>query len=102
MRILVFFDLPVMTKSQKKMYRHFRQFLLQDGYTMIQYSVYCRLCNGQDAVNKHIKRIQTALPPKGSIRLLQVTEKQYSKMKFLVGKPSRIEKKLRTRQVSLF
>lgn len=102
MRIIVFFDLPVVKKRERKIYAQFRRFLLNDGYDMIQYSVYSRLCNGIDMTNKHLKRLSTSLPEKGSIRCLTITEKQYSEMKFLVGKPTIKEKKVNADQLSLF
>lgn len=40
MRILVFFDLPVKTKAEKREATKFRKFLINDGYHMLQYSVY--------------------------------------------------------------
>ena len=43
MRLIVMFDLPVVTESDKKIYSKFRKFLLDDGYFMIQYSVYARM-----------------------------------------------------------
>lgn len=102
MRILVFFDLPVVKKMERKVYAQFRRFLLNDGYDMIQYSVYSRLCNGTDMTNKHLKRLNTILPEKGSVRCLTITEKQYEDMKFLVGKPMTKEKKVNCNQLSLF
>lgn len=102
MRIIVFFDLPVVNKKERKVYAQFRKFLLKDGYDMVQYSVYSRLCNGNDMMNKHLKRLSQSLPSKGSIRCLTVTEKQYEEMKFLVGKPSVKERKVKAEQLSLF
>jgi len=102
MRLLVFFDLPVVKKEDRKHYTQFRNFLLKDGYDMLQFSVYCRICNGQESVNKHVGRLNKHLPPKGSIRCMQITEKQYGDMKFLVGKPTVKEKKVDARQISFF
>ena len=102
MRIIVFFDLPVVQKKERKIYAQFRRFLLNDGYDMIQYSVYSRLCNGTDMTNKHLKRLNGSLPSKGSVRCLTITEKQYEDMKFLVGKPTVKEKRVNTNQLSLF
>lgn len=85
MWIIVFFDLPVKKPKQRKAATHFRNFLLKDGYLMLQYSVYARVCKGQDAVKKHIQRSQAHLPAEGSIRALQVTDKQYSRMQILLG-----------------
>lgn len=102
MRILVFFDLPVVKENERRIYTQFRRFLLNDGYDMLQYSVYSRLCNGTDATNKHLKRLNNMLPSKGSIRCLTITEKQYENMKFLVGKPPVKDKKVNSNQLSLF
>ena len=102
MRIIVFFDLPVVKKSERKVYSKFRRFLLNDGYDMIQYSVYSRLCNGTDMTEKHLKRLSQSLPAKGSVRCLTITEKQYSEMRFLVGVPTLSERKINVNQLSLF
>ncbi len=102
MRIIVFFDLPVVKKKERKIYSQFRRFLLNDGYDMVQYSVYSRMCNGNDMTNKHLKRLDAALPPNGSVRCLTITEKQYENMKFLVGKPTAKERKINVEQLSIF
>ncbi len=85
MRILVFFDLPVKTKPERKAAARFRKFLINDGYYMVQYSVYARICSGPDAVEKHRLRIKGNLPGNGSVRMLTVTEKQYGSIDILLG-----------------
>ena len=65
MRMLVFFDLPVQTKKQRREATAFRNFLIKDGYHMLQYSVYARVCNGNDAVTKHRARLTGQLPANG-------------------------------------
>lgn len=85
MRMIVFFDLPVTSAAERKAATQFRNFLIKDGYHMIQFSVYSRVCNGNDAVEKHERRLNLHLPPKGSVRLFVVTEKQYENMRILLG-----------------
>lgn len=102
MRLLVFFDLPVVKREDRKRYQNFRRFLLNDGYIMIQYSVYSRICNGTEGANKHIIRLRKNLPPKGSVRYLQITEKQYSEMKFLVGSPKPQEEVINSDKLNVF
>lgn len=102
MRLLVLFDLPVVTKAERRAYTLFRRFLINDGYDMIQFSVYGRLLNGNDALDKHLKRLAENLPPDGSVRCLSVTEKQYASMKLLVGLPLFQEKKVKSDQLLLF
>ena len=102
MRIIVFFDLPVKTKSQRREAARFRNFLLNDGYHMIQYSVYARICNGSDAVEKHRTRIKNNLPDNGSVRLLVITEKQYESIDILLGKLTEEDKPFQCEQLSIF
>lgn len=102
MRMMVFFDLPTVTKTERRAYTLFRRFLLNDGYDMIQFSIYGRILNGNDAGEKHMKRLLVNLPPAGSIRVLTVTEKQYAGMKLLVGTPLFQEKQVNASQILLF
>lgn len=102
MRLIVFFDLPTVTKTEKRAYTVFRRFLINDGYDMLQWSVYGRIVNGVDAEEKHLKRLVANLPSKGSVRSLTVTEKQFAAMKLLVGTRKNQEKKVNTDQMLLF
>ncbi|MGC1584699.1 MAG: CRISPR-associated endonuclease Cas2, partial [Rhodomicrobium sp.] len=78
MWLFVFFDLPVGTKIERGEATRFRNFLKGDGYMMIQFSVYARVCRGEEAVDKHLSRVTKNLPKKGSVRTLHVTERQYA------------------------
>lgn len=99
MRLLVFFDLPTLTKSDKRAYVLFRRFLLQDGYDMIQWSVYGRIINSSEVAEKHMKRLRGHLPAKGSVRCMKVTEKQFVNMEILVGTLTIQEEKVGMQQV---
>ena len=85
MRIMVFFDLPVKTKAQRRAATRFRNFLLKDGYHMVQYSVYARVCNGADSVETHKARLNRSLPHTGTVRMMVVTERQFNAIDVLVG-----------------
>ena len=43
MWVIVFFDLPVTKKPQRTAAARFRNDLLNDGYMMLQFSVYARM-----------------------------------------------------------
>jgi CRISPR-associated protein Cas2 len=90
--LFVFFDLPVGTKNERRAATRFRNFLKDDGYMMLQWSVYARVCRGEEAVDKHIQRVTKNLPKKGSVRALQVTDKQYGRMRLLLGEATKNEK----------
>ena len=91
--MFVFFDLPVGTKADRRWATKFRKFLKDDGFLMLQLSVYARVCRGEDAADKHAQRVTKSLPPKGSVRTLQVTDKQYARMKLMLGEATFSEKK---------
>ena len=102
MRLIVFFDLPTTSRARKRAYTVFRRFLLKDGYDMLQWSVYSRIANNRDDVEKHLKRLKNNLPNEGSIRCLEVTEKQFANMKLLLGEVSFQEKQVTSEQILLF
>lgn len=77
--LVVFFDLPTTTDEEKKNYVSFRKSLLEDGYQMIQYSVYARACVTYDRILTHTRRLKLFLPPAGAIRCLFVTNIQWDK-----------------------
>ena len=102
MRMIVFFDLPVTTPAKKRAYVVFRRFLLKDGYDMLQWSVYSRIVNGRDDAEKHLLRLERNLPKEGSIRCLEISEKQFVSMKLLLGQLSFQEKQVTADQMLLF
>ncbi|MBF7121859.1 CRISPR-associated endonuclease Cas2 [Pediococcus pentosaceus] len=85
MRLMIMFDLPVETAKQRKQYRQFRKSLINEGFLMIQYSVYVRVCVTKKSATLMENRIKTFLPENGTIQVLTLTEKQYNDMHFLVG-----------------
>lgn len=84
-RIIVFFDLPVVTAVQRKEYAKFRKNLIKDGYLMMQESVYTKLAINRQTMELELKRILSFLPKNGLVQALTVTEKQFSRMKTLLG-----------------
>lgn len=85
MRLIVFFDLPVDTSKDRKNYRKFRKFLLTNGYIMMQESVYSKLCLNASVVESALKALKKNKPPKGMVQALEITERQYAGMNFIVG-----------------
>lgn len=80
MWILVFFDLPTDTKKERKAAAKFRKELLEDGFTMFQFSIYVRHCPSAESASTHIKRVKNKLPQYGQVGILSITDKQFSSM----------------------
>lgn len=85
MWVMVFFDLPTETKKDIKNYNIFRKRLIQDGFTMFQFSIYLRHCASRENADVHIKRVKNMLPPSGQVGILCVTDKQFGNMELFVG-----------------
>jgi len=80
MWLIVFFDLPTHTKTDRKNHTIFRKRLLKDGFTKMQFSVYLRHCASLENSDIHIKRVKKFLPPKGLVSILRITDKQFSQI----------------------
>lgn len=85
MRILVFFDLPSESASERRAYTQFRKYLIKNGFIMLQESVYCKLAANQTIVNAQIENLRKNKPPNGLVEVLTITEKQFARMEFIVG-----------------
>ena len=85
MRVVVMFDLPTETSMDRRHYRWFRKFLINEGFIMMQESIYTKICINAHAVDKVEQLIQKNKPPRGIVQLMIVTEKQFANMRFVVG-----------------
>jgi CRISPR-associated protein Cas2 len=77
MWILVMFDLPVSTKEQARAASKFREFLLDEGYEMSQFSIYARFCTGKEQYETYVRHVENNLPDKGDVHILGFTDRQY-------------------------
>ncbi|GAB0114945.1 CRISPR-associated endoribonuclease Cas2 [Acidisoma sp. C75] len=80
------FDLPVDTKAARRAYARFRKELLDDGFTMMQFSIYIRHCASIDNAELHAARMGARVPQKGEVRLLTITDNQFGRIKVFFGK----------------
>lgn len=77
MWIMVLFDLPVIEKKERKAATDFRKFLLDSGFSMVQYSIYTKIVSGKDCCTKIYNEIEKNLPTEGNVDILCITDKQY-------------------------
>jgi len=85
MRTIVFFDLPNIYAKDKRNYLKFRKYLINEGFIMMQESVYSKIIlNSQQSILL-IDRIRKNAPSKGLIQVLTITEKQYSQIEYIIG-----------------
>lgn len=85
MRIIVFFDLPVITAKSRRDYYNFRKYLIKSGFVMMQESVYCKLAQNSTMADAIVENIRKNKPADGLVQVLKITEKQFGKMEFIIG-----------------
>ena len=85
MRVIVMFDLPVTTDSGRRDYTRFRKFLIKSGYIMMQESVYCKLAQNDTVADSLIENIRKNKPSDGLVQVIKMTEKQYTRIEYIVG-----------------
>lgn len=85
MRIIVMFDLPVGTATERREYYLFRKFLVKNGFLMMQESIYSKIAQNSVAADSIVENVKKNKPPKGLVQVIKITEKQYSKMEYIVG-----------------
>jgi len=86
MWVVTLFDLPMNTKRARKDYTRFRKCLLNDGFAKMQFSVYVRHCASEENADVHVQRIQNTLPDDGEVRIINITDKQFERMRIFWGK----------------
>lgn len=84
--LMVMFDLPVVTKDEKREYTRFRKYLLREGFLQLQFSVYAKFFSSRENAKKYFSYIKTTVPPGGRVRLIMITDKQFGDMVSIYGK----------------
>jgi CRISPR-associated protein Cas2 len=101
MWVMVFFDLPTNTKKERRDASRFRKDLIQDGFTMFQFSIYVRHCASRENAEVHVKRVRSAIPKDGFVVVMQITDKQFGEIELYHGK-KRTENPDTPQQLELF
>ena len=90
MRLMVFFDLPMLTDKDRREYNRFHKYLLKNGFIMMQKSVYSKLVVNNVTSAAVKQRIRDNVPNDGIVELLEITENQFSKIEYLVGEEQQL------------
>jgi CRISPR-associated protein Cas2 len=83
---LVMYDLPTETKKERKVAARFRKDLMQDGFSMFQFSMYIRHSASGENADVHKNRVKKILPEHGKVGIMQITDKQFGQMELFYGK----------------
>lgn len=83
--ILAMFDLTVMTDEERRTANRFRNDLKDNGYLMVQFSVYARPCVTFEQMEGQVGRIKPMIPAAGNVRLMFMTDEQWKKSFTVIG-----------------
>lgn len=99
MRLIVMFDLPTKTSADRRNYRNFRKFLIKNGYSMMQYSIYSKIILNHSVLNYQKVNLQQHAPPQGYVETLIITENQYANIEIIVGEEERSKQEDSTKRM---
>ena len=101
MWVLVMFDLPVLTKRQRKAANKFRLSLLDIGFLKCQLSVYAKFCTSKEQIRVVVRQVRSFLAPGGSVDILTITDVQFKNI-ICFQERRNVGEKLRVQQLELF
>jgi CRISPR-associated protein Cas2 len=84
--LFAMFDLPVKEREHRRRYARFRNALLREGFSKLQFSVYAIHCESEADGLRLRRTIERQLPKEGQVRLMIVTDRQFAKMQVFFGK----------------
>jgi CRISPR-associated protein Cas2 len=102
MWLVVMFDLPVLTKAQRRAATKFRLWLLDEGWEMSQFSVYLRFVVGKEQADARTRAVGQRVPADGKVHILAVTDRQFEAMAVFRGDGRRRRGKRGPSQLELF
>ncbi len=85
MWMMALFDLPVLTKTERKQATEFRNMLLDEGFIMMQLSCYIRYASSKEQADALAAKIGGNIPVGGKVDILFFTDKQYGMTKSYRG-----------------
>ena len=85
MRLIVFFDLPMLTDKNRRDYNAFHKYLIKSGFIMMQKSVYSKLVINNMTSLAVRNDVAKHMPSEGMVELLEITENQFSRIEYLLG-----------------
>ena len=102
MWVWTLFDLPVLTKIERKNASRFRNDLLDLGFKMVQFSVYLRHASSKEKADAIAAKVGACVPETGHVQVLLFTDRQYQLTRSYHGAHSRLLSQQKPDQLTLF
>jgi len=85
MRLIVFFDLPMVSPEDRKQYSRFHKYLINQGFIRMQESVYSKIALNSSIAKTIKDDLERHKPDAGNVQILSVSERQYQDIMIIVG-----------------
>lgn len=85
MWLFVSFDLPTLTKEDRRFATGFRNQLIDMGFSMFQLSIYSYYLTSKDIADTVANKIRRIVPPNGHVSIFFITDKQFGMIKNYYG-----------------
>ena len=85
--LMVLYDLPTNTSSERISYAQFRKKLIRSGFIMMQKSVYVKLLRNVSGAEKEISSVKSSAPPIGTIHLVSLSMNEFKSFVTIQGEP---------------
>lgn len=102
MWVWALFDLPTLTKSERRKASHFRNELLDLGFQMVQFSVYLRHAYSKEKADAIAAKVGECVPECGNVQILFFTDRQYQLSQSYYGKKIDNPTQQKPSQLTLF
>ena len=102
MWVWALFDLPVLTKTERKNATRFRNDLLDLGFQMVQFSVYLRHAYSKEKAEAIAAKVGMCVPESGHVQILFFTDRQYQLSQSFFGKKPSSPTQQKPDQLTLF
>ena len=89
--ILLFFDLPVLTASERHNYQHFVKNIKKEGFVSLQKSIYIKQIGNIKTKQQDIRKISNMSPSEGTIYALTLSQDQFARMNIILGEKPNIK-----------
>lgn len=83
--ILILFDVPVGSRSERKEYTLFRKNLIREGYVRLQKSVYVKLLRNEKSLRGEMESVKGYLPETGEVTVIPLPMGVFRGMETLLG-----------------
>ena len=83
--LVVIFDLHTITADERREYRSFRKYLISNGFSFVQESVYVKLIKNTESTFREVNLISYEAPKEGNVIVIPMSLNDFKNIHFIRG-----------------